>query len=118
MLFKLLNILKNTKCDRYLGRGPVFKTKSLIYLVFWLSSLFSTVLACSSYELKYQILSKVPSGVREFLSVREVLDVVKEFKVHRLPVDRFLSLLKPLQSRYYSISSSPHVVSTTVCVCT
>lgn len=67
-------------------------------------------------QLRDLLNAEVPSGVREFLSVREVLDVVKEFKVHRLPVDRFLSHLKPLQPRYYSISSSPHVNSNTVCV--
>lgn len=71
---------------------------------------FGQDLAYSSYVLKY-LLSKVPSGVREYLSVREVLDVVEEFKVGPLPVDRFLSHLKPLQPRYYSISSSPQIVS-------
>lgn len=67
-------------------------------------------------QLRDLLHTQVPSGVREYLSVREVLDVVEEFKVRPLPVDRFLSHLKPLQPRYYSISSSPQINSNTVCV--
>lgn len=67
-------------------------------------------------QLRDLLSTQVPSGVREYMSVREVLDVVEEFRLHPLPVDRFLSHLKPLQPRYYSISSSPQVNSNTVCV--
>ncbi|XP_062601583.1 NADPH oxidoreductase A-like [Saccostrea cucullata] len=60
--------------------------------------------------------SQLASNIREYLSQREVIDILEEFKVDGLPVERFLSLLKPLQPRYYSISSSPQNDCNTVCV--
>ncbi|XP_061189647.1 NADPH oxidoreductase A-like [Saccostrea echinata] len=59
---------------------------------------------------------QLASNIREYLLQREIIDILEEFKVDGLPVEKFLSLLKPLQPRYYSISSSPQSDSNTVCV--
>lgn len=63
-------------------------------------------------------ISKVPSELKEYLSQREVIDVVVEFKTGGLSVHEFLSHLKPLQPRFYSIASSPQVVSRWSAHCT
>lgn len=44
--------------------------------------------------------------VEKYLAQRHVLDVVRDFAVAKLPLDKFLSSLRQLQPRLYSISSS------------
>ncbi|XP_060074915.1 NADPH oxidoreductase A-like [Ylistrum balloti] len=55
-------------------------------------------------------------ALQEYMSVREVRDVLQEYRSIRLSPQQLLPCLKPLQPRYYSISSSPLKDATTVCL--
>ncbi|XP_033727434.1 NADPH oxidoreductase A-like isoform X1 [Pecten maximus] len=56
-------------------------------------------------------------ALQHYLTVREVRDVFQDFWPATLTPHQLLPCLKPLQPRYYSISSSPVKDSATVCVC-
>jgi len=47
-------------------------------------------------------------------NVRTVIEVLKEYKSVKVPLDHFLEVLPRLQPRYYSISSSPSVHTSSV----
>lgn len=57
--------------------------------------------------------SKANVVLSKYLTDHEVVDVLREFPSHSCAPKLFISLLKPLQPRYYSIASSP----TQVCIC-
>ncbi|XP_048746472.2 NADPH oxidoreductase A-like [Ostrea edulis] len=80
--------------------------------------LFMDHVSCPKQREKIEKLihSEHTSELREYLSQRELSDIVEEFEIRHLPVEKFLSHLKPLQPRYYSVSSSPQIDSNTVCV--
>ncbi|OWF41745.1 NADPH oxidoreductase A-like isoform X2 [Mizuhopecten yessoensis] len=59
---------------------------------------------------------KSNKALQEYVAVREVRDVLQEYKPAVLSPRQLLPCLKPLQPRYYSISSSPLKASTAVCV--
>ena len=55
----------------------------------------------------YLQLSKTNTELCEYIYKREVSDVLKEHLDGVMSANSLLKLLKPLQPRYYSISSSP-----------
>ncbi|XP_067672156.1 NADPH oxidoreductase A-like [Haliotis asinina] len=61
-------------------------------------------------------LAKMNTALHCYLDEREVRDIVSEFASVGLTLQDVLTCLRPLQPRYYSISSSPLVDSTTLCV--
>ncbi|KAL3856423.1 hypothetical protein ACJMK2_011185 [Sinanodonta woodiana] len=67
-------------------------------------------------ELLREGVSKANYKLKEYLSDKEVADVLEEYDSHTLPHHEILRCMKPLQPRYYSISSSPLIDSKTVCV--
>ncbi|KAK3590496.1 hypothetical protein CHS0354_015485 [Potamilus streckersoni] len=67
-------------------------------------------------ELLREGVSKANCELKEYLSGKEVADVLEEYDSHTLPHHQILSCMKPLQPRYYSISSSPLIDKNTVCV--
>ncbi|XP_078337816.1 NADPH oxidoreductase A-like isoform X1 [Crassostrea virginica] len=81
-----------------------------------LLQLIQNHVSCPRQKEQLEALLQVSSELKEYLSQREVIDVVREFKTGGLSVHEFLSHLKPLQPRFYSIASSPQVDSDTVCV--
>ncbi|XP_048247749.1 NADPH oxidoreductase A-like [Haliotis rufescens] len=61
-------------------------------------------------------LAKANTALHAYLDEREVRDIVSEFESVGLTLCDVLTCLRPLQPRYYSISSSPRVDRNTVCV--
>lgn len=62
-------------------------------------------------------LSRHNLALAQYLSEREVVDVLRDFPSSSLPLPRLLSLLRTLQPRYYSIASSPQKDPSKVAVC-
>lgn len=56
-------------------------------------------------------LSKANKPLSDYVSKREVLDVLQDFSSAQCRPEGVLSQLRPLQPRYYSIASSPMNVS-------
>lgn len=56
-------------------------------------------------------LLKGNTALVDYVSQREVIDVLKDFSTFTASVQDILGLLRPLQPRYYSIASSPVRVS-------
>lgn len=68
-------------------------------------------------QLLQQGTSKSNSFLYEYINEREVRDVLENFNSFVIKTPKqFVSCLKQLQPRYYSISSSPIVDNNTVCV--
>ncbi len=60
--------------------------------------------ACALYCAQ---LSKKNQVLTDYLSDREVVDVLRDFTTFQCSVEELVSQLRPLQPRYYSIASSP-----------
>lgn len=86
-----------------------------------LQSLMGTVVSTDQRERLSWLLQegtgKSNRPLQQYISAREVRDVLEEFTSGTLLPRQLLSCLKPLQPRYYSISSSPLKDPTSVCVC-
>ena len=66
------------------------------------------------YLHTFQLKDSNKNIVQTYAKEKEVADVLLDFPSHRLSWKQFLVCLKPLQPRYYSISSSPKLVSLVV----
>ncbi|KAK3085071.1 hypothetical protein FSP39_023835 [Pinctada imbricata] len=87
-------------------------------LLYEIKASLSESLRSAEYEHLFEIFESDDALV-QYIKTREVMDVLEEFSAVMsidMTPEKFLSLLKPLQPRYYSISSSPLIDPNTACI--